>query len=186
MYKFTNSWFNNSELKHNIDKFLDKTKRYYFLEIGAYEGAFTCFISDNYLDHKESVLYTVDPFDTSDTTSPVYNNIKEVFIDNLILSKNFNKINFIQSYSDQFFKEYTILFDFIFIDGSHLIDNLTKDLENSLHFCKPDGIIWVDDYLGGGGKTDLKNCIDNFYEKNKNKLEIIHKNYQIAFRIRLL
>jgi hypothetical protein len=36
----------------------------------------------------------------------------------------------------------------------------------------------MDDY----GAGEITNCIDNLYEKNKHRLQIIHKGYQIAFR----
>ena len=69
--QFSNEWFNKSEIKSNIHKFLDKTKINKILEIGSYEGAFSCFISDNYLDSVGSILICVDPFDIKATKQAV-------------------------------------------------------------------------------------------------------------------
>jgi hypothetical protein len=38
----------------------------------------------------------------------------------------------------------------------------------------------MDDYLGGDNHI-IKNCIDELYNKNKDKLDIIYQGYQIAF-----
>ena len=37
-YKFTNEWFNTSELRRNIHKYVDKDQVNTILEIGCYEG----------------------------------------------------------------------------------------------------------------------------------------------------
>lgn len=54
-------------------------------------------------------------------------------------------------------------------------------MENSFKFLEKNGIMWMDDYLGGDGKT-IKNTMDNFLEKYKGKYEIIHKRYQLAIK----
>lgn len=182
MYAFSNDWFTTSELKRSLDKHLRKDIKLDLLEIGVYEGACSCFLSDYYLDHDFSTLICVDPFDTTDTTAPVYTDTKARFIDNIILSKNCNKVKLVQEYSDIFFENNTKVYDFIYIDGSHLEEDLELDLINALKFCKTDGIIWVDDYLWTNADNVLKTVIDKFHDINKDRLETIHSGYQIAFR----
>lgn len=179
---FSNTWFDDSELKSNIDKYLDPNKINTILEIGSFEGASACFFSNNYLNAEGSTLTCVDPFDVSDSTSPLYQDIKNIFLNNIILSKNWQKIRLQSMYSNEFFKDNTKHFNFIYIDGSHLIENIQQDFNNALNVCTSDGIIWMDDYLGGQDNK-IKTCIDNLYEHNKNKLEIIHIGYQIGFRM---
>jgi len=62
-----------------------------------------------------------------------------------------------------FYKKYNL----IYIDGSHLLDDITIEMN---------GIIWM------GDDIIIKNHIDKLYEENKNCLKIIHMGYQIAFQ----
>jgi len=178
-YKFTTFWFDESELKKEMHKYVNPIDINNFLEIGSYEGASACFISDNFLDTDGSTLVCVDPFDVSDSTSPVYCNIKKIFTNNVFNSKNRNKIRLRQLFSDDFFKQNKQLFTFIYIDGSHLLEDIYSDFINSLDIIKLNGIIWMDDYSSSQNVTNLINSI---YETNKDNLEIIHKGYQIAFK----
>lgn len=178
-YKFTTNWFDFSEIKQNLCKYVDPDDVNTFLEIGSYEGASACFISDNFLNVEGSTLVCVDPFDVSDSTSPVYSNMRTTFINNLCSSKNWNKIRLRQLYSNDFFEKNVNTFTFIYIDGSHLLEDIKSDLLNSLKIIRQDGIIWMDDYASSEPVTTL---INSLYETNKDTLEIIHKGYQIAFR----
>lgn len=178
--EFSNAWFNYSELRKNINNYLNNEELNNILEIGSYEGASSCYFSDNFLDHKDSTLTCIDPFDTKDTTSEVYYNIKDTFIKNITLSKNYNKITLHETTSDEFFKGNVKMYNFIYIDGSHIIENIIKDLINAIKYCKKDGIIWMDDYLGDNG--NIKPFIDSFYEEYKYFIGIVHKGYQIAFK----
>ncbi len=179
MYNFTNNWFEYSEIKREIEKYVDKDNINIFLEIGSYEGAFTCHISDNYLDSMGSKIICVDPFDISDNTSPVYNCVKKVFVKNITSSKNWQKIRLCELYSTNFFKNNKQLFTFIYIDGSHICEQIKEDFINSLKIIKQNGIIWLDDYASS---EEVTNVIDEIYNNNLDSLEIIHKGYQIAFR----
>lgn len=53
----------------------------------------------------------------------------------------------IRKTSDNFFKDNTEEFDIVFIDGSHLIENVQNDVINSLKFLKEGGYILLDDVL---------------------------------------
>ena len=61
-------------------------------------------------------------------------------------------------------------------------ENIKHDFSESIKCCKYNGIIWMDDYLGGNNH-DIKNCIDEMYNNYKDNLQIIHIGYQIAFRM---
>ena len=49
--------------------------------------------------------------------------------------------------SDDFFSQNNKKFDLIFIDGLHEYDQCLKDVENSLNFLKPNGLIMLHDCL---------------------------------------
>lgn len=180
MYTFTTNWFQYSELKQNIDKFLDVNGINKILEIGSFEGASSCYFSDIFLNSKGSTLVCVDPFNISDSTSPVYQNMRQLFIKNISNSKNWQKIRVRQMISNDFFKKNVNTFNFIYIDGSHLLDDIKSDFNNSLKIIEPAGIIWMDDYASSKDVIDL---VDSLYEENKDILTIIHKDYQIAFKV---
>lgn len=178
---YTNTWFDDSELKKYIFNFLNPNEVNNILEIGSYEGLSSSYFSNHFLDQENSTLTCVEPFDLSDTTSPLYDGIYINFISNIKQTNNFNKIKLCQVYSNIFFKNNKDKFNFIYIDGSHLIDDIIDDFENSIKCITNNGIIWMDDYLGGEN-NEIKKCIDSLYKKYKNKLLIIHYGYQIAFR----
>lgn len=178
-YRFTEFWFDASELKQNLHKFVSNDEVNNFLEIGSYEGASACFISDNFLDSKGSTIVCIDPFDMSDSTSPVYAEMKKTFTRNVINSKNWTKIRLRQMYSNDFFNENKNTYSFIYIDGSHIPEDIKSDFLNSLKIIRLNGIIWLDDYASSQPVTEV---IDSIYNDNKDSLEIIHKGYQIAFR----
>jgi predicted O-methyltransferase YrrM len=170
MYKHTNSWFLTSQLKkwllnnnfHPIPRSV--------LEIGSYEGMSSVYIADTLCNHTDSKLYCIDPFVMCS---------KDNFIHNVNICKNKDRITLFETTSDNYFKDCNEEFDFIYIDGDHSIPALKKDLINSWAHLKKGGIIWFDDYLGDDGKS-MKEAVDETI-KGWN-IEIIHKEYQIAFK----
>lgn len=67
-----------------------------------------------------------------------------VGVDCLDLRKYYN-FNFIQSSTDDFFKNNTETFDIIFIDADHTFDSVKKDFENALNILNKHGIIFLHD-----------------------------------------
>ena len=53
--------------------------------------------------------------------------------------------NVLRLTSDQFYKKNKLKFDIIFIDGSHLENQVDKDIRNSLNFLNKKGIIVMHD-----------------------------------------
>lgn len=182
MYKYTNNWFEVCELRRMTTNILDPNKKNTILEIGNYEGQSSCFFSDNYLDHSESKMILVDPFSTTDSTSPVKSETEQLFLKNIEKSKNFNKVEIKRMTSDDFFAKNTSTFTFIYIDGSHEPEIITRDLKNAIECCDINGIIWMDDYLGGPkGSLQIKQAIDSVYKDFSFCLKPIWIGYQIAF-----
>jgi beta-1,4-mannosyl-glycoprotein beta-1,4-N-acetylglucosaminyltransferase len=177
-YIFTNTWFINSEIKQLLFNYVNKSTINKILEIGSYEGASACFFSDHLLDNQLSCITCVDPFSLNDTTSPLNNTTKIHFYNNIRKSKNYNKVFVEEMYSTDFYKKNDKTYNFIYIDGSHLLDDIIADFNNCLQIIEYNGIIWMDDY----GAGEITRCIDNLYEANKHCLQIVHKGYQIAFR----
>ena len=187
-YDISNTWFLNSELKKYISKYLRKTDTLKILEIGSYEGASTVFFSDKYLNNIASRLVCVDPhyesseniksFTEGEGSKYVKEFTKDKFLRNIKKSKNYNKIEYLQIESNQFFEKNKEKFNFIYIDGYHNNEQVKKDLINSMISLQTKGVIWMDDYLWS------KETIDSIIYNNLNNFEVIHKGYQIAIRKR--
>ena len=185
MHKYTYSqhWFLGSEIYRTLlNKISDKTAKFNILEIGCFEGLSSVFFSDNLLDHPDSTLTCVDPFMTIENNDHkifLEHNEERNFDNNIKISKNSAKITVKKITSDAFFKENTKTFNFIYVDGCHECDFITRDMENSFAALEPNGIMWCDDYRGGDG-IQMKNTMDAFLEKYKGQYTLIHMGYQLA------
>ena len=82
MYKDTFGYFKSSELIRFLSG--SDTERFKkVLEIGSYEGIFSCFAAENFA----TVVHTIDPFDTSDQGTNVTSDVENNFNHNEILYK---------------------------------------------------------------------------------------------------
>jgi predicted O-methyltransferase YrrM len=183
-YKYSQNWFLNSEIKNVLENFLNKSKENRILEIGSFEGMSSVFFADNFLDHKDSSLTCIDPFltiDNNDHSKFLEKNEEINFDFNISICKNSNKIKIYKITSDIFFQNNDKTFNFIYIDGSHEVDCIEKDMKNSFDILEKNGIMWMDDYNGGDG-IQIKNIMNKFLEKYKNQYELIHQGYQLAIK----
>ena len=180
-YKFNKNYFIKSDIQKNLHKYLDKKTNNFMLEIGTYEGLASIWFAKKYLSSIESHLDIVDPFISSDKTTEMLSDTEENFIYNYSKIKSDN-VSFYKMKSDNFFKLNNKKYNFIYIDGSHELEDIKNDLINADNHLLENGIIWCDDY--GKKSLDCYIPIDSFYEENKDRYKIIFKNYQIAFRKR--
>jgi predicted O-methyltransferase YrrM len=181
-YIFTKEWFFYSEIKQKLSNFLDKTKQNNILEIGCYEGMSSVFFADNFLDNENSTMDCVDPYlhsEDNDHKTLLQNNEEVNFNHNISICKNNNKIKIHKITSDEFFEKNKKTFNFIYIDGCHLCEFIKRDLENSFSVLNKNGIMWMDDYLGGDN-YNIKNTMDKFLEKYQGQYEVINNGYQLA------
>jgi predicted O-methyltransferase YrrM len=181
-YKFSQTWFLNSEIKTKLFKFVDKTKINNVLEIGCFEGLSSVFFADNLLDNPNSTLTCVDPFlniDNNDHKNYLMNNEEENFNYNISICKNSDKISVNKITSDEFFSKNNKTFNFIYIDGCHETEFIKRDMENSFNVLETNGIMWMDDYLGGY-ENKIKNTMNEFLAKYKWQYRVIHYGCQLA------
>ena len=183
VYTFTNDYFGTSEIKSTIEEIFKKDENWQILEIGSFEGSSAVYFSDNMLDHPGATLTCVDPFNPSDPTTPFTMSGTDTmirFVDNISQSKNFQKITARKMYSSEFYKRNSKIFNFIYVDGSHLIEDIQMDFRECLKILAPGGIIAFDDYKWGDGT--IKKCIDDLYEENKDSIRLLGSGYQIMFQ----
>jgi predicted O-methyltransferase YrrM len=191
-YHFTNDWFEKQ--RPIVDKILtsvlDSTKLIRILEIGCYEGRSTVHYIDNHLTHPDSIIVSIDPFSTDDSTSPVTNTTKDIFENNIKASKFSKKSKIIVGYSQDVLAQFICEkkeFDYIVVDGSHLSKDSLLDACMSFQLLAPNGIMFFDDYLGGNDDRDTninypKVGIDSFLKSYKNHYKVIHSGYHFAIQ----
>ncbi len=183
-YKYSQTWFINSEINKQLSEVCNSTKINNILEIGCFEGLSSVFFADNFINNPQSSLTCVDPFLTIDN-----NDHKEFLINNEELNFNYNishcnNIDKIQIYkitSDEFFKINNKTYNVIYIDGCHEPSYIMRDMENSFNVLEKNGIMWMDDYRGGDGIT-IKKTMEDFLIKYNGLYDIIHVGYQLAIR----
>ena len=184
MYKQTTSWFLNSELKAQAGAFLNAANENRILEIGSYEGSSSVFFADTFLDHPNSRLTCVDPFlsiATNDHREFLQDHQESHFDFNISICKYPEKVTVHKITSDRFFETNASTYTFIYIDGCHLPDFITRDMEHSFSCLEKGGIMWMDDYMGGDG-IQIKGAMDRVLKGYEGQYDVIHRGYQLAIR----
>jgi hypothetical protein len=174
MYKDTTGYFRESELKIFLQH-TELIKNFKIvLEIGSYEGIFSCFAAENFAEE----VHTIDPFDIKDPGTSVKNDTEENFYYNKSICPSNDKIYSYKQTSKVFFENNTKTFDLIYVDGSHEPEDAYYDLNNSIKVCNSGGVIWIDDY--GSNYKNINLTIDKWLNENKENITIIHMNYQVG------
>lgn len=149
---FSNNFIPNKTINAEIDflkYYLIKKRKVNILEIGTYLGEFTFKLSDylskNNLNYK---IITVDPY-LEDSFFVNKDYLFKIFKHNLNFGNRIKNIKHLKMKSEDAFN-YLIKekynFDLIFIDGSHIYEDIKKDLELALYFKKKYGTeIFLDD-----------------------------------------
>jgi predicted O-methyltransferase YrrM len=163
-----------------------KMKTTSLLEIGVYAGISLI----NLLRYiPNSTAYGIDSwtaYDESDFMTSVdmqlveqtcYNNIRTVSMT--------DRINILKGDSYQillnFIKEGNMMFDFIYIDGSHKCFDAYSDLVLSFSLLSKGGILGVDDVLYRQDQMKFSpfEAVNHFVAKFKDKIKIINSGYRI-------
>jgi predicted O-methyltransferase YrrM len=165
-----------------------RDKEAHALEIGSYEGRSAVWFLQNVLNHPESTLTCVDPWEDEATHMTFNHNISFVGAS--------DKVKEIKSKSDD-----TRLdereWDFVYIDGWHSAAAVMMDAARSWTSLKKGGIMIWDDYLwkvgekGPAGSTsrDARWRFDRpqlgvtcFIALLSDQMSVIHKGYQVAVK----
>ena len=152
-YKFTLDMF-TQHIPHWLETFkianIDFNEPLDVLEVGAYEGRSTCWISDNMLLNINSRMEIVDTFqDWVEHPGAEPDRLYKQFAQNIAISKNTEKIKVCAGdsrvYLPILIKE-NRKYDFIYIDGNHATENVIIDGVCAFHLLKENGVIIFDDY----------------------------------------
>ena len=148
--KFTYDFFsqNTFDWINILNEF--KKKELNYLEIGSFEGNSALFILNNF--NVKSVL-CVDPWkqlSKKEGSNEGYEDIPIKIIENNFdenLKPHQGKFKKYKMRSEVFFKNNTFDFDVIYIDGSHLAEDVLNDCRSSWSCLKRGGILILDDFF---------------------------------------
>jgi predicted O-methyltransferase YrrM len=180
---FTADWFS-----HNIPNFklcMETTPEHkLFLEIGVFEGRSTCWLLQNGLDYKGSII-CVDSFNGGKEHDGVdFKAVEGRFWTNTNEAKGMEqKVSLFKKSSYQALAEmigHRAILDFVYVDGSHEPSDTLSDACMAWGMLKPQGVMLFDDYQYPHEPTKVG--IDAFLAGFAGQYEVILNNYQLAVR----
>lgn len=163
-YSFSNNWHEHltqsAERVYNSEATtalrFDPSAKRVIVEIGVFEGASTCWWSDNLLDHPESRLYSIDPFTgseehhASESMRQLLPTIEATARRNIAMSRNASKVDIIKGCSWDVFpvlsKFLDQQIDILYIDGAHDAISICRDSSLYYPLVKNGGAVIWDDY----------------------------------------
>ena len=184
---FTQDWFSYN-LPHLSQLIQLLPARQSILEVGCFEGKATCWFLENVLD-ADGTMVCVDPFTGSMEHSEMdLSGLYKTFTDNVNeVKKPSQNLRVFDTYSYQALAKLIIeeaQFDLIYIDGSHMADDVFVDAAMAWGLLKPKGIFLFDDYAwspeGFNDYQKPKIAIDAFVKVFGDQLDIKHIGHQLA------
>lgn len=188
--KFQYDWFS-----HNIPRWerylghLKGGRNVRALEIGCFEGRATVWLLQNVLTHKTAEITVIDTFEGSVENIDHHDDISNLlgkFRNNI--SQWRSQVTILKGFSSIHLRKFPpkAVFDFIYIDGSHMAKDVLEDAVLSWRLLKAGGIMTFDDYRDWNFYKDEILCpklaIDSFLRIYQNQYEIVDVDYQIAIR----
>jgi len=162
-----------------------------FLEVGSWEGRSACWLLENILTGKGSMLTCVDTFggcafhDLDDMVSEV----ERTFDSNIAAIGAQDKVTKVKGVSQYVLRKLPISsYDLIYIDASHLAPNVLMDIMLCWELLKVQGILVLDDYLwkspehNGDPLREPKIAIDAALSIFANHIDLIYKGRQVIIR----
>lgn len=177
------NWFVNVQpsFENNLKELTGK-EDLRFLQIGAYTGDASTWMLENILTGKGSALYDIDTWGGSDEEihktfnwteiENLYNERMEKF--NNIIKLRGDSRSILQAMSDK--KEF---FDFIYIDGSHIAQDVYLDAVDSWPLLKVGGMMAFDDFGIGGMNLEVFEGAQRFLQVSTGRCNIIETGLQL-------
>jgi len=132
----------------------------------------------------DGTIYCVDTFKGGQEHQNMnLTDLRKVFEENVYLAQKLNQeVRVMERLS---FKALAMLimaeteFDFIYVDGSHEIQDVITDACMAFQVLKSGGVMLFDDYEG---TEDMKSAINAFLITHRNKCKLLTMNYQLAIQ----
>ena len=150
-----------------LNKYIDPNKPVTIFELGTGIGSGTVWMSENLCLHADSIIHTagIDPKDG---------------IDNYAQQrlKKYNNVVYYNEYASSVIRRLGLMYDMIYIDGTHKYLSTLNDAKLSLKCLKENGIIVFDDY--DKNFPGVVQAVDEFIAMNNLILEPISETQVIA------
>ena len=179
--RYTQDWFSYHE-KHWLQHFghLAGKPGLQAVEVGSYEGRSACWLIQNLLTGNGSRLVCVEPF-------LEYDGQERNFDHNIALAGGEDKIVKLRGRSQQvlpFLPDES--FDFVYVDGSHMVLDVLQDAAMCWRLLKPGGVIVFDDYEHVLFPDDFGMsagpAIRAFLSLLSGQYELLFQDWQVALR----
>ena len=144
------------------------------LEIGSYEGMATCWLLDYILTHPQSQITCIDLYFQHNFER----NIAQTQAKQKVIKLAGNSHHILPTLAPHHY-------DIIYIDGSHLADDVKQDANLSWGLLKVGGIVIFDDYqlkTPGNPEQDTKIGIDAFLQAIAGCYQTLHLDYQLLIK----
>ena len=150
------------------------------IEIGSFEGRSACWIVQNLLTGENSRLICIEPFAN-------YQGQETNFDHNVRAAGCTARIVKLRGRSQQFLPYLAAeSFDFIYVDGSHLVLDVLQDAAMCWRLVRPGGIVVFDDYdhplFPDSFGMSAGPAIDTFLALVGSAYELIFQDWQVAVR----
>lgn len=172
-YAFTGDYLTNEGRLEFWNRYLKPlgAKPINYLEVGIYEGSSMLWMLENVLRHRDSTATGIDLV------------IYQRYLDNLVRSGSCEKVRNLRGRSQDVLRTLPKeSFDVIYIDGSHLAQDVMVDAVLAFDLLKIGGIMVFDDYewfTNWPAEIRPKVAIDAFITAYRHQLKLVHRGYQI-------
>lgn len=190
-YQYTKDWFGWApRVWEQLIPHLPARK--HFLEIGAFEGRSAVWTVEKMMEDGGEI-YCIDTWEGgAEHTLEDMNGAEIRFDQNMeLITGNYmeRKVNKCKGLSTTWLPalaQEKLLFDFIYIDGSHLAKDVLTDACMSWPLLKKNGFMVFDDYMwkppGFSINQRPKSAVDAFVNMFEDDLAIAHSGYQFIVR----
>ena len=168
-FNYIPGWFAFDEL---YNQFVEEAKDGdTFVEVGTWFGKSTNYLANKIQESKKDIKFvTIDTFKGTDDEQLHQNivgafngDIFYEFIDNTVLSKNYNKFEIIKDTSHNAANQFSNgSIDYLMLDAGHSYDDVKADINYWYNKIKPGGTISGDDY-GGSFFPGVTRAVDEFF-----------------------
>jgi len=156
-----------------------------FLEVGSFEGRSAVWMLQNVLTDPSSSLVCVDTFQGGDDMASLdLTGLRQTFIDNV--APFGRRVRLITEHSGTALRTLRGPFDFVYVDASHIAEDVLEDAVLAWRLLRTGGIMAFDDYIWRG-PPDPRLCpragIDAFLATRRpDSFELTHKWVQLFVR----
>jgi glycosyltransferase involved in cell wall biosynthesis len=164
MYKLPEGWFYQGDVDEYRRLVEDVPEDGTICELGCYKGRSLCSVAD-IIKRKKLNVHVVDIFTGTDCEKKE-ENYRNIFEENIKRFGIYDQVKIHEGYTKNVINDFSIyaegnlarpIFDLLFIDASHLYEDVKRDIEDWLPLIKNNGVISGHDYGNWEGVSKAVN-----------------------------